>query len=68
MANHVAFVLDDYHLLEDPSIHQALAFLLDHLPPRLHLVLTTREDPDLPLARWRTPRPRCESAFRLPEK
>jgi LuxR family maltose regulon positive regulatory protein len=33
----LVFVLDDYHLIEDPSIHQALTFLLDHLPPTLHL-------------------------------
>jgi hypothetical protein len=32
----VVFLLDDYHLIKDPSIHQALTFLLDHLPPTLH--------------------------------
>jgi LuxR family transcriptional regulator, maltose regulon positive regulatory protein len=37
--DHMVFVLDDYHLIEDPSIHQALTFLLDHLPPTLHFVL-----------------------------
>jgi LuxR family transcriptional regulator, maltose regulon positive regulatory protein len=46
-------VLDDYHIIDTPSIHQALASLLDHLPPRLHLVLITRVDPPLPLARLR---------------
>ncbi|MEZ4594360.1 MAG: tetratricopeptide repeat protein [Chloroflexota bacterium] len=46
-------VLDDYHVLESPPVDQALTFLLEHLPPQLHLVLTTREDPPLPLARWR---------------
>lgn len=46
-------VLDDYHLLREAAIVEAMVFLLDHMPPRLHLVLTTREDPDLPLARWR---------------
>lgn len=46
-------VLDDYHLLESKPVDQALAFLLDHLPPMLHLVLATREDPQLPLARLR---------------
>ena len=46
-------VLDDYHLLREAAIVDAMVFLLDHLPPQLHLVLTTREDPDLPLARWR---------------
>jgi LuxR family maltose regulon positive regulatory protein len=47
------FVLDDYHLIEDPAVHQALAFLLDHLPPTLHFVLATRGEPQLPLARYR---------------
>jgi LuxR family maltose regulon positive regulatory protein len=51
--NHVVFVLDDYHLIEDPSIHRALAFLLDHLPPTLHFVLAGRAEPPLPLARYR---------------
>jgi len=50
-------VLDDYHLVRSPAVHQQLTFLLDHLPPPpsggLHLVLATREDPPLPLARWR---------------
>jgi LuxR family maltose regulon positive regulatory protein len=46
-------VLDDYHLIEAQSIHDALSFLLEHLPPRMHLLLATREDPPLPLARLR---------------
>ncbi len=46
-------VLDDYHLIDAPAIHTALMFLLDHLPPRLHLVITTRADPPLPLTRLR---------------
>ncbi|MCW5849548.1 MAG: AAA family ATPase [Anaerolineae bacterium] len=46
-------VLDDSHLLDNPAIHQALAYLVEHLPPALRLVLTTRADPPLPLARWR---------------
>ena len=48
-----ALALDDYHVLEAQPIHAALIFLLDHLPPQMHLVITTREDPPLPLARWR---------------
>lgn len=51
--NHLVFVLDDYHLIEDPSIHEALTFLLDHLPPALHFVLASRAKPPLPLARYR---------------
>ncbi len=49
----VVLVLDDYHLIDAQPIDQALAFLLEHLPPQLHLVLATREDPPLPLARFR---------------
>jgi LuxR family maltose regulon positive regulatory protein len=46
-------VLDDYHLIDAPAIHGGLAFLIDHLPPQLHLMLTTRADPPLPLTRLR---------------
>ncbi|MCL4299892.1 MAG: HTH-type transcriptional regulator MalT [Anaerolineae bacterium] len=46
-------VLDDYHLIQTPTIHSALTFLIDHQPPNLHLVLTSRADPPLPLARLR---------------
>ncbi len=46
-------VLDDYHLIEATPIDNALVFLLQHLPPQKHLVITTREDPNLPLARYR---------------
>ena len=47
------FVLDDYHIIDSKPVDNALAFLLEHLPPQMHLVITTREDPDLPLARLR---------------
>jgi LuxR family transcriptional regulator, maltose regulon positive regulatory protein len=46
-------VLDDYHLVDSPAIDDALTFLVNHLPPRMHLVITTREDPSLPLSRLR---------------
>ena len=49
----LVLVLDDYHLMTNPAIHDALAFWVDHLPPSCHLVITTRIDPPLPLARWR---------------
>lgn len=49
----VVFVLDDYHLLKEPSIQAGLAYLLDHLPPALHFVLAGRAEPPLPLARYR---------------
>ena len=47
-------VLDDYHALDAPSVDSALALLLDYLPPQMHLVISTREEPALPLARMRT--------------
>ncbi|WP_420627401.1 LuxR C-terminal-related transcriptional regulator [Candidatus Leptofilum sp.] len=46
-------VLDDYHMIETQAVDQALAFLLEHMPPQMHLVITTREDPPLPLPRYR---------------
>ena len=46
-------VLDDYHLVDAQVIDKVLVFLLDHLPSQMHLVITTREDPTLPLARLR---------------
>jgi LuxR family transcriptional regulator, maltose regulon positive regulatory protein len=46
-------VLDDYHVIEAPPLNQALSFLIEHLPPQLHLVVATREDPPIPLARLR---------------
>jgi LuxR family maltose regulon positive regulatory protein len=51
--DHMVFVLDDYHLIDEPSIHAALTFLLDHLPPTTHVVLAGRAEPPLPLARYR---------------
>ena len=46
-------VLDDYHLIDTKSVDDALTFLLENLPPQMHLVIVTREDPHLPLARMR---------------
>ena len=46
-------VLDDYHVIETADIHQSVSFLLDHLPPHMHLVISSRSDPPLPLARLR---------------
>jgi len=56
MSHDIALVLDDLHVLTHPAIYDALAYLLDHMPLRLHLVLLTREDPPLPLARLRARR------------
>ena len=46
-------ILDDYHVIENQSIDKAVTYLLDHLPATMHLVITTRIDPPLPLARLR---------------
>ena len=46
-------VLDDYHVIEAEPVDRALAFLVEHLPRQLHLLIATREDPQLPLARLR---------------
>jgi LuxR family maltose regulon positive regulatory protein len=49
----IIFVLDDCHLIEEQSIHQALIYLMENLPPQLHLVIATRQDPYLSLIRLR---------------
>ncbi len=49
----LVLVLDDYHVIDATPVDDALAFLLEHLPPQMHLVIATREDPHLPLARLR---------------
>jgi LuxR family maltose regulon positive regulatory protein len=46
-------VLDDYHLIDSQPVDQSLAFLIEHQPPQMHLVIATREDPQLPLSRLR---------------
>ncbi|HVN55952.1 MAG TPA: LuxR C-terminal-related transcriptional regulator [Anaerolineaceae bacterium] len=53
---HWLVVLDDYHLIAQPLIHDTLTFGVDHFPPNLHLFLTTRSDPPWPLSRWRARR------------
>jgi len=54
MSGPIALVLDDYHVLDAKPVKEAMGFLLDHLPPHVHLILTSRADPPLPLARLRT--------------
>jgi len=49
----IILVLDDYHIIANPEIHAGVAFLLEYLPQNFHLVLTTRADPLLPIARLR---------------
>ncbi len=48
-----ALVLDDYHHITEPEIHSSLSYLLDHLPPQLHIFVLTRNEPPLPLSRLR---------------
>ena len=51
--NDFIFILDDYHLIDAQTIDNVLTFLIEHMPQQMHLVITTREDPNLPLARLR---------------
>lgn len=56
LAQHVSsglLVLDDYHTIEEPIIHETMAYVIDRLPPTLHVLLLTRSEPSLPLLRWR---------------
>lgn len=50
----IVLTLDDYHVIETAPIHQSLTYLVDHLPPQLRIILVTRSNPPLPLARWRS--------------
>jgi ATP/maltotriose-dependent transcriptional regulator MalT len=49
----VILVLDDYHVIEAPEVHDGVVFLLEHLPTRMHLIIASRADPPFSLARWR---------------
>ncbi|MBI4926326.1 MAG: hypothetical protein HY835_01075, partial [Anaerolineae bacterium] len=60
----MTLVLDDYHVLEQAEIHQALAFFIERAPSQVHFVITTRQDPLLPLARWRARGQTCEIRLR----
>lgn len=53
LAGPTVLALDDYHVIDAPEVHGAVTFLLDNLPPRVTLAMTTRSDPPLPLARLR---------------
>ena len=52
-AEELVLVLDDYHLIQAPPVHESVGFLLEHLPPSLRLMVASRADPPLPLARLR---------------
>lgn len=49
----IVFMLDDYHIISDSSIREQMTYLIEHLPPHMHVVLSTRTDPAIPLARLR---------------
>jgi LuxR family maltose regulon positive regulatory protein len=53
VSDDLVFVLDDYHVVGEKAIHEALSFILDHLPEQVHFVLTSRIEPPLPMARYR---------------
>lgn len=53
ISDNLILVLDDYHVIDANPVDNALTFLLEHLPPQMHLVIATREDPRLPMARLR---------------
>ena len=53
VAGDIVLVLDDYHVIDARDVQDGMAFLLDHLPPGMHVVIASRADPALPLARWR---------------
>jgi len=48
----IILVLDDYHRIHNNEVHTLLELLVEHLPPQLHLILSSRSDPQLPVARW----------------
>ncbi|MCB0129102.1 MAG: hypothetical protein KDE58_42845, partial [Caldilineaceae bacterium] len=56
----VLVLLDDYHLIETPAIHEAMTLLIEQLPAMVHFVILSRTDPPLPLARWRVRGYLCE--------
>jgi LuxR family transcriptional regulator, maltose regulon positive regulatory protein len=53
LSEDVVLALDDFQFVSSPDVHDAFSYLLDHLPPRVHLLIATRADPPLPLARLR---------------
>ncbi len=57
LPDHYILVLDDYHVIDSKPVDDDLTFLIEHLPPQIHLVIATREDPPMPLARLRA---RCQ--------
>jgi LuxR family transcriptional regulator, maltose regulon positive regulatory protein len=52
----ILLILDDYHLITQAEVHTSLQYLIEHIPPQLHIMLATRTDPPLPLIRWQAHR------------
>lgn len=59
----ILLVLDDFHFMRNPATHEALTFWLAHAPPHFHLLITSREEPPLPLANWRVQGQLAEIGF-----
>src|SRR5260370_24877405 len=57
---HFLLILDDYHLITEQQVHTTLSYLVEHLPPQLHIILATRADPPLPLSQLRARRQMLE--------
>jgi LuxR family maltose regulon positive regulatory protein len=53
LPNHLVLVLDDYQVIDDRQVHDGMGFFVDRLPPHVHLVIASRADPPLPIARLR---------------
>lgn len=53
LAGPTVLALDDYHVIDEPAVHEAMTFLLDNLPPHVTVAMTTRADPPFPLSRLR---------------
>lgn len=53
LPDNLVLVLDDYHVIDSKAVDDALTFLIEHLPPQVHVAITSREDPPFPLARLR---------------
>jgi LuxR family transcriptional regulator, maltose regulon positive regulatory protein len=56
----IILVLDDYHVIRESAIHAAMVYLLEHLPPQLHVIVLSREDPPFPLGKLRASGGLCE--------
>lgn len=53
VTHEVWLVLDDYHLADGREVGEGMTFLLEHVPPHVHVAISTRADPELPLSKWR---------------